>query len=236
MFEGLNTISGGTAAPMGFELQTMQRIGQFTLETDAGVLVVLLMALVTPHPLVGSMLFFSQALPAASDFVSTRGGTNDLVHVAVVDNLGAWSGVPGTILETFESVSKAPNAKDFAGRSIYYVDTINDTSKYVWWGDHPPVGSLGSTGANWGSDASDSGTEFKTLNTNAYSALTGGTLVTPTDFFTDGYDLFKDSETVDVNLLLGGPLTGVEAKNLIALAEDRKDAVAFLSPPEVCCG
>ena len=233
VFDGINEISSATAADMGFELQSMQRIGQFTLETDAGA---------AGGTLAGSgntasvgwkyAANFSQALPAASDFVSTRGGTNDLLHVAVVDNLGAWSGVPGTILETFESVSKAPNAKDFAGRSIYYVDTINDTSKYVWWGDHPPAGSLGSTGANWGSDASDSGTEFKTLNTNAYSALTGGALVTPTDFFTDGYDLFKDSETVDVNLLLGGPLTGVEAKNLIALAEDRKDAVAFLSPPE----
>ena len=233
MFSGMNDLTGGSEIAAKFELQTLQKIGKFTLETDAGL---------AGGTLAGSgntasvewkySNSFSEALPAASDYVSTRGGTNDLVHIAVVDQLGAWSGTPGTILETFESVSKAPNAKDFRGRSIYYVDRINNDSSYVWWGDHPPSTAIGSTGQNWGTDASDSGSEFKTLNTNVYSALTGGALVTPTDFFTDGYDLFKDSETVDVNLLLGGPLTGVEAKNLIALAEDRKDAVTFLSPPE----
>ena len=232
LFEGMGAQTGGSDMAALFSLDSIQRIGEFQLETDEGA---------AGGTLDGSgntasvewkyTSSFSQALPAASDYVSTRGGTNDLVHVAVVDQLGAWTGTPGTILETFESVSKAPNAKDFRGRSIYYVDRINNDSSYVWWGDHPPATALGSTGQAWGTDAADSGSEYKTLNTNVYSALTGGALVTPTDFFTDGYNLFEDAETVDVNLLLGGPLTGVEAKNLVALAEDRKDAVAFLSPP-----
>lgn len=233
LFEGMGAQTGGSDMAALFSIDSIQRIGEFQLETDEGA---------AGGTLDGSgntasvewkyTSSFSQALPAASDYVSTRGGTNDLVHVAVVDQLGAWTGTPGTILETFESVSKAPNAKDFRGRSIYYVDRINEDSSYVWWGDHPPATALGSTGQAWGTDAADSGSEFKTLTTNVYSALTGGALVTPTDFFTDGYNLFEDSETVDVNLLLGGPLTGAEAKNLVALAEDRKDAVAFLSPPE----
>ena len=233
LFEGMGAASGGSDMVALFSLDSIQRVGTFQLETDAGA---------AGGTLEGSgntasvewkySNNFSQALPAASDYVSSRGGTNDLLHVAVIDNLGAWSGTPGTVLETFESVSKAANAKDFRGRSIYYVDKINNDSQYVWWGDHPPSASLGSTGSNWGTDAADTGSEFKTLNSNVYSALTGGALVTPTDFFTDGYNLFEDSETVDVNLLLGGPLIGAEAKNLVSIAEDRKDAVAFLSPPE----
>ena len=191
------------------------------------------MALVTPHPLVGSMLptsvRHSQQRPTSFRLAAVR-MTSYMLQLLTISVLGVVS--PVRFSKPSSPYPKHQTPRTSLVESIYYVDTINDTSKYVWWGDHPPVGSLGSTGANWGSDASDSGTEFKTLNTNAYSALTGGALVTPTDFFTDGYDLFKDSETVDVNLLLGGPLTGVEAKNLIALAEDRKDAVAFLSPPE----
>ena len=233
MFEGLNAQTGGADKAAQFELQTLQRIGKFTAVADDGTAGGTLAGSGSTASLGWKYASnFSQALPASSDYVGSRGGTNDLVHVAVVDNLGAWSGTPGTVLETFESLSKAPNAKDFRGRSIYYVDKVNDESQYVWWGDHPPSTAIGSTGQNWGTDASDSGSEFKTLNTNVYSGLTGGALVTPTDFFTDGYNLFKDAETVDVNLLLGGPLTGVEAKNLVALAEDRKDAIAFLSPPE----
>jgi phage tail sheath protein FI len=48
--------------------------------------------------------------------------------------------------------------------------------------------------------------------------------------------VFNDAETIDVNLLIGAPsLSGADgvtqANNLIAIAENRKDVVAFVSPP-----
>ena len=42
---------------------------------------------------------------------------------------------------------------------------------------------------------------------------------------------FKDSDAVDVDLILGGAAEGALAKEIIEVAESRKDCVAFISPP-----
>ena len=71
------------------------------------------------------------------------------------------------------------------------------------------------------------------------ASLSGGTddNVPTNGELATAYDLFKDGETVDVNLLLTGPsqtnsdATGVtKATAVIDVAEFRKDVVAFISP------
>jgi phage tail sheath protein FI len=52
----------------------------------------------------------------------------------------------------------------------------------------------------------------------------------------DGFQVFNDAETIDVNLLIGAPTLAstageTQAANLIAIAENRKDLIAFVSPP-----
>ena len=46
-----------------------------------------------------------------------------------------------------------------------------------------------------------------------------------------GYDKFADADQSDVSLLIGGPCTTANVGSLVAIANTRKDCVAFVSPP-----
>ena len=58
--------------------------------------------------------------------------TNDEMHVVVYDNDGKFTGVPGTVLETYEAVSIATDGKTTDGGGNYYKDVINNRSNYIW--------------------------------------------------------------------------------------------------------
>jgi len=72
--------------------------------------------------------------PSTSKFVSDAGGANDEVHVIVIDELGKWTGIAGEILEKFQFVSKASDAKNSDGSSNYILEVLKRQSKYVWFG------------------------------------------------------------------------------------------------------
>jgi hypothetical protein len=76
--------------------------------------------------------------PGTSTFASTRStaGVTDELHIVVIDEDGDISGVPGTILEKYEDLSKASDAKDDFGATNYYVTVIENQSDYVYWLDH----------------------------------------------------------------------------------------------------
>jgi phage tail sheath protein FI len=167
--------------------------------------------------------------PSTSAYVEAAGGSTDEMHIIVVDEAGAITGVEGTILEKFAFVSQARDAKKFDGSTNYYKEVINQTSKYVWWMDHDS--SLTKAGAI-------SSETFVTASSAITKDLAGGEDGGNLDVgdIDDGFQLFNDAETVDVNLLIGAPtLDGTDgetqANNLIAIAENRKDIVAFVSPP-----
>lgn len=181
---------------------------------------------------------FDQELPDTSFGAELRGSTNDLVHTIVVDEDGLWTGTKNSVLETFSGRSKASNAKDSQGRNLFYVETINDNSEYLYWLDHTDSNASfsrtepdGSATSAWGLTAG-SGRIFNTMKKNLYASLVGGLEDAPAsdDYFTNGYDNFQDSETVDVSLILGGPSIGNQAKSIVSMVDRRKDAVAFLSP------
>lgn len=178
---------------------------------------------------------FSNA-PTTSDDVSAAGGSNDEMHIVVVDEDGGITGTAGTILETFEGVSQASDAKTSTGASNYYADVIYEQSKYVYVMDHD------TTLANAGS--AKKGTTFdNTHGSNAFEvdsvSLASGTddfAITNAEFAT-GYEKFSDAETVDVDLLMCGPsataadATGdTKATAVMDIATGRKDCVAFISP------
>jgi hypothetical protein len=73
--------------------------------------------------------------PGQSNWVLYNGNTAayDELTVVVVDNNGLFSGTPGTVLEVFENVSRANDAKNIDGSDNYYADVINQHSAYVWW-------------------------------------------------------------------------------------------------------
>ena len=162
--------------------------------------------------------------PGTSEFVSTRSGSGDEIHVVVVDEDGGETGVPGSVLETFEKLSKAADAKTPQGDSNYYPDVIYAKSQYVYWMDH------NTSGTNWGSNAS--GTTFTAVDTPTLESLSGGadgSSVTTGQKKT-AYEKFQDAETVDVGLIIAGSGDGTHVENLITIAEIRKDAVVFASP------
>jgi len=170
--------------------------------------------------------------PQTSTYASNLGSSLDEMHIVVVDRDGSWSGVPGTVLERFSAVSQASDARADDGTSNYYVDVINGSSQYVWFLSHPSA--LIDAGS---SIITDSVSAFTTGSAIIESELSGGTDDNSPSIgeLLSGFNMFADAETVDVNLLIGGPTPngadGVTlANNLIALAEARKDVMVFLSP------
>ena len=162
--------------------------------------------------------------PGTSPYVSDRSGSGDEIHVVVVDEDGDVTGVPGQVLETFEKLSKAADAKTPQGDSNYYPDVLYAKSQHVYWMDH------NTSGTNWGSNAS--GTTFTAVDTPTLESLSGGadgSSVTTGQKKT-AYEKFQDAETVDVGLIIAGSGDGTHVENLITIAEIRKDAVVFASP------
>ena len=162
--------------------------------------------------------------PGTSPYASTRNGVNDEIHVIVVDEDGVITGTQNTVLEVYSKVSKASDAKSPQGDSNYYPTVIFNKSKYIYWMDHNAGGS------NWGSAAS--GVTFTAVTTPTATSLqsgSDGSAITNAQKKT-AYEKFLDSETVDVGLIIAGPGDATHVDNVISIAEDRKDAVAFVSP------
>ena len=172
--------------------------------------------------------------PTTTDDVSNAGGSNDEMHIAVIDEDGGITGTAGTILETFEGVSQAHDAKDSSGNSNYYPDVIYRESKYIYWIDHISTLSDGVT---------KFGTTFDNTVGDAFvvssTSLSGGTddyVATNAEIAT-AYEKFNDADNVDLSLLLCGPSqTGADATGdtkataVMDIATARKDCVAFISP------
>ncbi len=162
--------------------------------------------------------------PGTSPYATSKGGSNDEIHVIVVDEDGGISGTQNTVLEVYSKLSKASDAKSPQGDTNYYPTVIQTRSKYVYWMDHNAGGS------NWGNTAS--GTTYTAVSTPTLTSLqsgSDGSAVTIAQKKT-AYEKFLDSETVDVGLIIAGPGDATHVDNVISIAEDRKDAVAFVSP------
>ena len=168
---------------------------------------------------------FSRA-PLTSTSVSQVSGSNDEFHVIVVDEDGLFSGVAGTILEKFEAVSKASDAKGLQGGSIFYKEVINNQSKYIRWTDFP------SGESTWGT--ASAGTAFTSIFTTAEhtDSLAGGVSDSPeSGDIQTSWSLFADAESTDVNLLITAGISNTDRKWVQDnIAKVRKDCVAFISP------
>lgn len=163
--------------------------------------------------------------PDTTASTTAAGGTNDEMHIIVIDELGKFTGTAGSILEKFAGVSKASNGTGRTGESNYYKQVINSQSLYIWWTDHPAAETT------WGLDST---TTFTSLHVTGESTdtLTGGADAAPTDGnIQTGYSLFENDELVDVSLLLAaGHSTTVGKYIQDNIATVRKDCLVFLSP------
>ena len=171
--------------------------------------------------------------PGTSVYTKKFGNSSavDEVHVVVADEDGKFTGVPGTILETFRGLSRATDAKTEDGATLYYKEVLNQNSNYIWWINHRS-GAIGNTAVNI----------VNSTNSNpvTLSFVTGSDGATEANAaigdLTRGYDLFKSAEDIDVSLILQGKSRGASNTAQLAnylidnIAESRKDCVVFISP------
>jgi hypothetical protein len=179
--------------------------------------------------------------PATSTWAADKGYVNDEMHIVVYDHTGAITGFDAdaagqrtaAVLETFGFVSQGGIAKTPQGGSNYYVNVLNDTSKHVYWGSHHS-----SINTDGGKSTPTDGTTYVQPTDNAQvidTALTNGVDATPSvGEKKTSLDLL-DNDTTEVDLIMSGACgSGADgithAQNVVALAEARKDAVAFISP------
>ena len=176
---------------------------------------------------------FSNA-PTTTDDVLAAGGSLDEMHIVVIDEDGGITGTVGSILETFEGVSQAHDAKTAQGSSNYYPNVLYAQSKFIYWVDHLSTLSdgLAKTGTTFDNSVGDA---FVVSNTSLASG-TDDFAATNAEIAT-AYEKFADTENVDVSLLLCGPsqtsadATGdTKATAVMDIATARKDCVAFVSP------
>ena len=163
-------------------------------------------------------------VPNTSEYANTYAGSNDEMHIIVISKDSSINGISGSVLEKFEGVSKVKGAKSEDGSTNFYVNVINNTSNYL------RAGGKRILGAN---DSLPASTHW-TSHSKTFIMLSNGANASTPDIST-GYGLFANSDEVDVSLIFTGDLNGetnaAQAKNIITIAENRKDAVAFLSAP-----
>jgi phage tail sheath protein FI len=169
--------------------------------------------------------------PSSSPYASNRGASNDELHIVVVDVDGKLSGTSGAVLEKYAFVSAAKGAKKEDGTNNYYPDVVTRSSRYIHWLSHP------SDFTDWGQEAANNINFIEAPTTNSTLAtvaatLNGGaqgTAVADAEL-TAGWDLFKSKEEITVSLLISGAASTTVGQAVAALASNRKDCVAFLSP------
>jgi hypothetical protein len=173
--------------------------------------------------------------PGVSNYVRTRNSNTavrDEIHVVVVDEKGLFTGIPGQVLEVWNNLSRATDAKSEQGGTIYYRDFINQRSRYIWssrdiyasttYTSTDPALGVSSLTSNYSLTFSN-GKDGETENSIAVSKLM------------TAYDKYKSAEDVDVSLILGGKARGNIGETLANylidnIAEYRKDCVVFISP------
>lgn len=167
--------------------------------------------------------------PGTSDSVAAMGGSNDELHVVVIDTLGKFSGTPGTVLEKYAFVSKASNAKSYQGLANYYPLVILNNSPYVYWMDHP------SANTDWGSAGNTTFTSLVDTVAAGYDfdyQLSGGTDDNdPTQGeLSAAWDIFANVDLYDISLFFVGNATPSLSKYVADnVAAVRQDAVVFVT-------
>lgn len=172
--------------------------------------------------------------PGTSLYANGVGGSNDELHILVIDVDGKITGNPGSVLERFVGVSKGSDAKTSVGEVNYYKEVIKQKSRYVYWGSHEDADFAGSgtpSAGDWGQTAlsrrfnllrSSAGTTaypsgritigsksnatfyYRLGSGVTYTNVGGAYSITNTALAT-AYGLVEDPESQTIDFILSGP-------------------------------
>lgn len=176
--------------------------------------------------------------PGTSAWAEERYLSYDEVHVAVIDE------TTNTIVERQTYLSKILDAKSPEGNSTYWRSAVNEFSNYIYAGSELTSAEQTTTGEDAGGTAasyaatSASKKELTRIKPTAGGELSGGTddYVYTSGEIKSAYDLFLDTEETQIDfILMGGSMgnevdTVAKAQAVAAVANSRKDCIAFISP------
>jgi len=149
--------------------------------------------------------------------LAPRPADADTCHVAVIDEGGAITGTPGTLLETFLFASRSTTAVNSEGESNFYPNVVNRKSRYVYADELVSAGDQ-DLSLDGGADS------YQASTANLETALAK----------------FDDVENINIDFILAGgsvtygatpgDATKTKALKAISVAANRKDCIAFVSP------
>jgi phage tail sheath protein FI len=189
--------------------------------------------------------------PITSSYQAQFGNSSvvDTMHVVVQDQGGVFTGVPGSILETWTNVSRATDNRAVDGSINYYQTVINYDSSYIW-SIHDRFGAISNTTNNIvnSTNYAPLSVLFAAGNDGAPEYDSNNSILATV---TSGYQLFQSPEDVDISLVLqgkpitgssivtNGPGAGLTVNNfqlanwlIDNLCAVRKDCVAFITPSD----
>ena len=198
--------------------------------------------------------------PVTSSFAAARGARFDQLNIVVIDDTGSITGNAGTILEKHLGICKGIDAQFSVGSPSYWRSYLATNSKYIFGGGAPAgivtTGFVGTSATSYtlattgGWDQDTNNIVFAAAGSNTYTLAGGldyngtagitssvsGSLTATLASISAGYQKFINSELYQINFLLMGSANYDQttaqslASQLIAVAEERKDAIAFISP------
>jgi hypothetical protein len=191
--------------------------------------------------------------PSTSQYALERNSKNDHIHIVVVDDSGKLTGTAVNVIEKYTFLSKALDAKISPSQAIYYKNYIANNSQNIYAGAiRTNVASslipnnanvkaftleIGAVGSNAQSTKfSVAGNKSYTLTSGADYSNSGGMAATLSSIIS-AYKKFENPAEYTIDFLIQGPSGGTtiyesqaKANALIAIAEDRKDCIACISP------
>jgi len=176
--------------------------------------------------------------PIDNQYVTVRDGSNDAMHVVVVDDSGSVTGIQGNVLETFLSLSKASDTEADGDNptKVFYQDFIALNSNMTFTGYNPsqkedtyqgtiPIASGFSSGTTpytvgeglWGQKAQN--TNFSSLGNKTYTLGGGadyqanGGMGAELSSIVTGYSNFANKDEIAIDYLMMGPGLEVETQS-----------------------
>ena len=176
--------------------------------------------------------------PGTSEYVESRGGLNDEIHIVVVDEDGSASGIAGNVLEKHLYLSKAKDGRRQPSEEVYYTNYLANRSEFIFNGAHAGATVSGLeekagntagagvrdfkliTGGSWGQNASgvtfnvEGNRSYDLSGGKDYSSRTVNSVTTHDGYNVDkgdvinSYNILKNPAEYSINFILGGPSGG----------------------------
>ena len=181
---------------------------------------------------------FVDRAPGRTQYLAERNSNTsikDALHVVVVDEDGDISGTAGQVIEVFENLSRASDAKTETGADNFYKTVLRDKSNWVYTGDETTaLTSKSNTAVNLASTITVAAPETFSFGTGADGAAESSTNIL--GGLQSAIDKFKNKEEIDISICMAGKALGGTNDTQLAnywidnVTSVRKDSIVCVSP------